>query len=156
MKKYIPYIAGLIGIISVIFATLYWVKPRTVYEREVLTVFERKIPARTEINFPPAEPDCTYTIQMRGQNLIASQKTFKEVLGGKPEYPFVTVTSKVTGYASVPCNYLSNNIIIDLDKKLIIEDIKKDLPPDRRPWKYIVYGILGGLAINETIHLIKD
>jgi len=157
MKKYIPYIAGLIIIVMAIFATLYWVKPRVVLEKEFIRVVEKKIPEHTEINFPPTEPDTTFKIKMRGKDLIASQVKFKkEFLYNGTKEPYGSIISLVTGYATVPCDYLANDIIIELNRKLILEDIKKDLPPDRRPWKYIVYGILGGLAINETIHLIKD
>ena len=108
-----------------------------------------------KIEFPPAKPDTTFEIEMRGKDLIASQKTFKEALGGKPEQPYALISSRVTAYASVPVDYLSNDITINLNKNLIIEDIKKDLPSDKRPWKYLIYGLAGGLVISEVSHLVR-
>ena len=160
MRSYIIVIA--LGIALACFATLYFIKPRTI------TIIEREeiIPDKVTIRYVTSPPDTIYVhigerlsvvrdsllhvVAVEDREVVASIKDclvesrrtfYKEIKGA-------TVQSKVVVWSPTNIHLISNAIDIDIDQDMFNRTIQRriDIEKATSMKKGIIYGA-GGVAI---------
>jgi len=154
-------LSAVVCILSV-FTTLFFVKRNIVPQETIAVAISNKVPEKVEVRFKPTKPDSTYvsdiTIKKDGEevNLLASKKTFREVLLSNDKKPVFSITSEVVAYATVPVDFIENNITIDTNKEQLQNAIQSSLPKQSSKFlKGFMYGTGVGAVVVGTVCILS-
>jgi len=166
MKDWQKALLFLLGVFTVVSATLYWTKPRTVIQY---------LPAATQDStvtyFPPTPPDTTYIIEYKehftaihdtvrieipgsvepvdtSATICVAEKTFKQTLVG------ASVESQVKTYSFGPVFDIENTIATSIDKKWLSSVIEQAVEEEGgKQFRKGLY-VGGGVAVAATVGIV--
>lgn len=139
-----------------IFTTLFFVKRNIVQQETIAASIVSQVPEKVEVKFVPTKPDCTFSSDKLGRSLLASRKTFRKALLSKEHEQLFKITSEVTAYATVPVDFIENNITVNTNKENLQRAITNSLPKQKSKFfKGFLWGVGTGTLVISTICILS-